>query len=413
MSGLIFFCYTAFRRFLLVAVAAVLLASSVACSGDDDGLGLRGDDELRNLTFVYMMAENSLSGYAEADIKEMMSAAVEIPDDCALIVFVDDVLRPRICRIYSGAKGVVCDTIHTFGKDFVSSGVDNARMVFRRVAERYSAQTLNVVLWSHGSGWVAGRRTPRSRSIGVDNGKNDYSNTDTEVLDIEDIPLLLSEFPVRPTVLMFDACFMQTLETAYALRECAQWIVASPAEIPADGAPYDLLLEHFFAHDVNAAHIVDAYCDAYEDAWGGVVLSVVDCTAMEQLAICCRGLVPAAFERAKGEAVAAFSYLPGGYSSGEVDYYPDFTDANAAMQKALDAVSYGAWRAALDRAVPYRATTGRWYSAVHRINYKVDRENYCGVSMYVPREGERFEAYNADFSSTAWYEAAGWSLTGW
>lgn len=413
MSGFTKFCCTAFRGFLFVAAAVIQLVSLVACSGDDDNSGPYGNDELRNLTFVYMMAENSLSGYATSDIKEMMSAAADIPDDCALIVFVDDVLRPRICRIYNGAKGAVCDTVHTFREDFASSSAANARMVFRWVAERYSAQRLNVVLWSHGSGWVAGGRAPRNRSIGVDNGKNDYSNSDTEVLDIEDIPLLLSEFPVRPTVLMFDACFMQTLETAYALRECAQWIVASPAEIPADGAPYDLLLEHFFALDVNAAHIVDAYCDAYENEWSGVVLSVVDCNAMEQLAACCRELVPTAFERAKGEAVAAFSYLPGGYSSGGVNYYPDFTDANAAMRKALDAASFGVWRAALERAVPYRATTGRWYSAVHSINYKVDRDNYCGVSMYLPCEGERCKDYNADFSSTAWYAAAGWSLTGW
>ncbi len=405
--------YTVLGRFFLVGAVVLLLVSSVACSGDDDSRGPSANGGLRNLTFVYMMAENSLSGYATFDILEMMSAAAEIPDDCALIVFVDDVLCPRICRIRYGTEGAVCDTIYTFEKDFASSGVDNARMVFRWVGERYAAQTVNVVLWSHGSGWVASSRAPGSRSIGVDNGENSYSNAATAALEISDIPLLLAELPVRPSVLMFDACFMQTLETAYELRNCARWIVASPAEIPAEGAPYDLLLEHFFARTISSVDIVDAYCAAYTGKWSGVVLSVVNCDAMEQLAACCRECVPEAFERVRGEAEAAFSYLPGGYSSGGVDYYPDFTDANAVMQKALDAASLVAWREALDRAVPYRATTGRWYSAVHRINYKVDYANYCGVSMYVPREDERCKAYNADFSSTAWYKAAGWSLTGW
>lgn len=397
------------KSFLNIAVVLSLLLS-IACSGDDDS-ETPVNGELRSLTFVYMMAENSLSGYALSDIKEMMSAAVEIPDDCALVVFVDDVSKPRICRIYQGTSGAVCDTIYTFEKDFTSSGVDNARMVFARVNELYRAQTLNVVLWSHGSGWIAGNKSPRQRSIGVDNGKNDYSNATTATLDIKDLACLLAELPVRPTVLMFDACFMQTLEVAYELRGCARWIVASPAEIPAEGAPYDLLMEHFFSSEINVIDIVDAYCLAYARKWSGVVLSVVDCAAMQQLAVCCTGLVPVNFERAKGEIRSAFSYLPGGYSSGGVNFYPDFMDANAVMKMNLDAASYDTWHAALEKAVLYKAATGRWYSAVHGVNYRVDEENYCGVSMYIPREG--FNEYNADFASTAWYKAAGWSLAGW
>ena len=64
-------------------------------------------------------------------------------------------------------------------------------------------------------------------------------------------------------------------------------------------------------------------------------------------------------------------------------------------------------------AVPYRATTGSWYSAVHRTTYKVNNELFCGVSMYLPCEGEDNKAYNTDFSTTEWYTAAGWIGTGW
>ena len=83
------------------------------------------------------------------------------------------------------------------------------------------------------------------------------------------------------------------------------------------------------------------------------------------------------------------------------------------MKQNLPDDEYKIWYSALKKAVPYWRTTGSWYSAVHRTTYKVDKDVYCGVSMYLPREGEGNRLYNTDFSTTEWYSAAGWSQTGW
>ena len=40
---------------------------------------------------VYMMAENSLSQYAQKDIDEMAEAADCIPTDCNVVIYLDDV----------------------------------------------------------------------------------------------------------------------------------------------------------------------------------------------------------------------------------------------------------------------------------------------------------------------------------
>ena len=134
---------------------------------------------------------------------------------------------------------------------------------------------------------------------------------------------------------------------------------------------------------------------------------------MEQLAECSAQYIPKAFERVKGESEKVFSYLPNGYSIAPKYYYPDFSDANAFMKSTLAEDDYEHWRLFLERAVPYWATTGGWYSAVHRKIYNVDKEVCCGVSMYVPREGEKNVFYNTDFATTEWYRVAGWSKTGW
>lgn len=400
---------------LFYTFCSILFFAFASCSNNSDDVvfpAVEGDT-LRNLTFIYIMAENSLSSYAASDIYEMKLAADEIPDDCELLLFVDDVSLPRICRIFFDGVEGQCETLYTFEDDFSSSDVDNARMVFHWINERYPARTLNVVMWSHGSGWISGKNAPCQRSIGVDNDNNSFSNSTAAAIDVDELAMLLQEQPVKPKMLLFDACFMQTLETAYALRASADYIVASPAEIPADGAPYDLLLEHFFAKKFDAKKVVDAYCSDYQNKRDGVVLSMIDCSAMEQLAECSAQYIPKAFERVKGESEKVFSYLPNGYSIAPKYYYPDFSDANAAMKSTLAEDDYEHWRLFLERAVPYWATTGGWYSAVHRKIYNVDKEVYCGVSMYVPREGEKNVFYNSDFATTEWYRVAGWSKTGW
>lgn len=400
---------------LLLALIVALSVSLTSCSnkGSDDVFPNGDSDTLRSLTFVYIMAENSLSSYAASDILEMQLAANEIPDDCELLVFVDDISLPRICRIcFDGLEGR-CEVIHTFEEDFSSSDVNNARMVFNWVNENYPTRSLNVVMWSHGSGWVSGKKAPCQKSIGVDNDNNDFSNSTSAAIDIDELAMLLREQPVKPDMLLFDACFMQTLETAYALRGSARCIVASPAEIPAKGAPYDLLMEHLFAKKFDATKVIDAYCSDYMNMRDGVVLSMIDCSAMEQLAECCARYVPKAFERNNGDAKSAFSYLPNGYILVNKHYYPDFSDANAVMKQNLPDDEYKIWYSALKKTVPYWRTTGSWYSAVHRTTYKVDKDVYCGVSMYLPREGEGNRLYNTDFSTTEWYSAAGWSQTGW
>lgn len=400
---------------LFFAVGITSLMLLAACGKNDSDIDFPSVDKdtLRNLTVVYIMAENSLSGYATSDINEMKMAADEIPDDCELLLFVDDVNLPRICRVFFDGVEGKCETIHDFQDDFTSSDVNNAKKVFDWINENYPAHTMNIVMWSHGSGWISGNKAPCQRSIGVDNDNNNYSNTTSAAIDIDELAILLEGLPIKPNMLLFDACFMQTLETAYALRNSAKWIVASPAEIPANGAPYDLLVKHFFAKKFDAIDIIDAYCSDYFGKSGGVVLSLLDCAAMEQLAECSARYIPSAFDRKNGESEKAFSYLPNGYSLSSKNFYPDFSDANAVMQKNLPAEDYKQWTVALKSAVPYWTTTGGWYSAVHRTTYTVDRSVYCGVSMYVPREGDLNKIYNADFSTTEWYKAAGWSQTGW
>lgn len=403
----------------------------VALSSCSDGIpqlpepSLQAGDTARVMTLVYMMAENSLADYASSDLNEMFSAAESVPDDCYMLAFVDDRKLPRICRFYNSDGVAVCDTVYKFKTDFCSSDIAEMAKVFDVVLENYPAERINIVLWSHGTGWISDmNNSPSQRIIGIDNGHNSYSNQSVESIDISELAAFLGNLPQKPRLLLFDACFMQSVEVAYELRNAVDWIIASPAEIPADGAPYDKITSAFFdvAWDSECDSVVvsavDAllrgYYDNYAGEYYGVVLSAIRCSEMDNLADRSAGLIEQYFSAPEDDVYGSiFSYLPGGYFPSGKAYYPDFYDINDAMLRVLPAGEYEAWRVALDAAVPLKYATDSWYSAPHACLYAVEKERYCGVSAYLPTDNSLFNKYNSDFRSTEWYKAAGWEQAGW
>ena len=134
------------------------------------------------------------------------------------------------------------------------------------------------------------------------------------LFEIEELAALLKRLPTKVGRLMFDACLMQCVESSYALRGAAEWVIASPAEIPGDGALYSTLVPHFFSSD-GTVELMDSYIKAYENEFAGVVLSAVRTEAMQHLADVTYSYVIKYFNvDRRREYADVFAYLPGGKS---------------------------------------------------------------------------------------------------
>ena len=401
---------------------SMLFLSFLQCSCSGDGISgkvvkpdvVEKGDTARRTLLVYMMAENSLDNYAGYDLEEIAAAAADIPSDCRLFVYVDDGSFPTMYqyfRLTDGGSG--SSVFHPFSSDVCSSDTVSLGGVLDFILNDYPTEVLDIVMWSHGDGWLRGARNRAPmRSIGIDNGNNSYSNNVTATIEIEELAALLERLPVKVDRLMFDACFMQCIEVAYALRNSVEWIVASPAEIPGNGADYSTLVPAFFNSDTPYG-LVDVYLDAYEQELAGAVLSVVSPRKSVHLADVTYGYVNKYFDVSKKrEFDDVFAYLPGGKYYGSKTYTSYF-DMNAVMQKYLTADEYLHWRVALDEFVVCSASSPRWYSAVCGRALKYDFLNCCGVSMYMPQNFSYSQRFNEDFRTTEWYSAAGWDAAGW
>ena len=368
---------------------------------------------------AYIAAENSLSygAFHEQDIDEMLQAAGDIPSNSRLLIYLDDTSNPRILSVeQQSGRRPTSRVVHEYPDEQNSGDVETLRTVMEWVCDNYPSSSYGLIFWSHGDAWLPAKATPQ-RSICIDNGRNNYSNSGSK-MDIADVADVLAGFPCLEFIL-FDACFMQAVEVAYELRHVARHVIASPAEIPNPGAPYERMVKPFFSTPFDGAEVVEQYYRMYLDSvmpvfdYGsdryGVSLSVIDCSHLDALVDATAEMITRYVSRdAATDLKGIQRYYPLSSRS-----RPEFYDMNGYMHRLItDEADYVRWKSVFDLAVPYARSTAWWYSN-DAYTQHVDLDNYGGVSCYVPQDRSIYEGLNEKFRATSWYMDAGWHEVGW
>ena len=369
---------------------------------------------------VYIAAENTLAPFFRSDINEMLQAVDDIPENSRLIIYIDDTQMPRLISIERDQEGnPIQKTLFQYTSDLDSGNPETLHQIMTWTTKHYPAHSYGLVLWSHGDGWVVANTNtpPMQRSICIDNNQNTSYSDRGSKMDIAEMSEVLATFP-RLEFILFDACFMQSVEVAYELRHTTKHIVASPAEIPGPGAPYNRIVKPMFASPFDATKIADEYFKAYNDADRenvlqdyGVLLSVVDCDLLEELA------------SVTAEMIIKYADKESALDMRDIQHYcpkpttsrPNFYDMNAYMMRLItDEADYQRWHKALDRTMSYAAATPWWFSIYSNQGREmVDLNVYSGLSCYVPQSEDSYTELNTLFHTTSWYTATGWNKVGW
>lgn len=357
------------------------------------------EDSVDHEIIIYIEAQNNLWSFAYQDIDEIANAHALIPSNCRITIFLDDYSRegkqqyPSIfCYTNKGRKDL-------YSYDTQLESTDSATMVsvLQRIMELTPARRYSLVLWSHGSGWVPAPHRAPTRSFGNDNNGHET-----------DIPVLrgvLENFPTFEYIL-FDACFMQSIEVAYELKETANWIIGSPAEIPDKGAPYDRAMRNLCAANIEG--IVQDYHNAYQEP-KGAPLSAICTSRLDSLSRATADVLPPIFSNHTEPFYISIQRYCG--LMGKTEKF----GMKSAMYHLLDDDAYARWVKVFDWAVPVQSPVNSWTT---RSDYDppallTDPEHYGGVSIFLPMSKYDSNGYTAFFHSYRWYEAAGWKGTGW
>lgn len=306
-----------------------LLCGLIACSdeGVDEVGGMHGD-VCEHTIVMYLMADNNLSSSIYQNAIDAEYGMIGASPSVRLVIYLD---RADVTELYevrylpygSGKEHIrYCKTLKTYPYQ-----TSTKRSVMREVIEDIKrltpSQSYGLVMAGHGSGWfpvpssgTAYHDQKVAPAVGVENSSwsthsqeyffpssmlaepqtrymgYDYEESENGVMmpsyiSTEDMVEALH--PIHFDYIIFDACFMSSVEFLYDMRHTADYIVASPVEIMACGLPYKELISNLASPKHNLANLCDIAKDVYvrDDNFSYVkslALAVIDCSKLEALA---------------------------------------------------------------------------------------------------------------------------------
>ena len=214
-----------------------------------------------------------------------------------------------------------------------------------------------------------------------------YPETQIETTDLADA---MADAGFHTEYILFDACYMSSVEVAYELKDVTHYLIASPTEVLSYGFPYITMGKHLLGTP-NYKGIVDSFISFYSSynlPYGTV--AVTDCTQLDALAAIAQQINAAATEQLVPNGVQIMD----GYSP------TLFYDLGHLMSlKDAGTVLTAAFAEQLEKTVPYKGHTGQYFTALK--DAPVDIKHYSGLNT-----SQGSLNHMADrLSETAWYKA--------
>lgn len=409
---------------LLYSFSLVMMMLLTACSADE--LPTNTSEDIcatrsiggRRTVLIYMAGRNDLHRALNKNLKDIIEGSKQLSSHDNLVVFVrryDSEDTPWIARI---KDGMVTDSVSITDlglhiHDPRACDPEVMRGVMNYVYRRYTAsEDYGLVLWGHGGGWLMQDETPKTRGYGRDDGNHDDSGK--KWINYTTMRNIMAEMP-HLRFIMADCCNFMCLENLYELRECADYAIGSPAEIPWQGAPYKKMLPLLFSDAKDFyVNIVDTY---YLSVGGNLPLSVVRMSEMQQLADATRQVmqsVHATMQQHGEEYLDLTGRIHYNHLDKGQNFLPEyniFHDAGDVIRHNAAEADYQAWLEALDRTVIDRRMAMTWstdkFWSMKYFDFTMNEQDYHGVSMYFEQNPEKgnYGKFNNDIRQYEWYKA--------
>ena len=424
------------NRIIIFFISLLLFT---ACDKNEDPSPAPEPTQAERTVLIYMSGENNLTqdyqypgeSFLADDLVEIIEGSYKVNSKQHLICFVDSVgtnNKPYIIEVSNGKT----KEVYRYESDFYASDPAKFREVLQYTIDNYPAKEYGLVLWGHASGWIVHNDTVPSvlktreatRGYGKDEGWD--TNGSSKWMNITQMAQALETIP-KLKFIFADCCNFMCVEVGYELRNCAEYLIGSPAEIPGEGAPYHLMIEKLFSTSPTFyKDICNCYYDYFFDAytqpdysdWNlegySVPLSVFRLDQMENLADATKQLMQKFMPKYPEQLdLTNLPYYL--YNDRRVIY-----DVKTVFKKYAPESDYNKWLDVFNTAVPYQAVSQRWMSIFDTIRndfytFPQDTESWGTVSMFFPQTyyNSCYFDYNKRIRKLQWYNAVDWASYGW
>ena len=418
-----------------ILICAIAVFAAMSCSdgldipystrthgyGSSDGSASRAETELKKRTLLlYSAGYNSLSASLTDDIDDICDGYVPYgyPYCDNLLIFASNYntgRTPCLIKVYrTRDEEVVRDTVRFWPEGTSAVDTETLAEVLSYVKDNYPSAEYGMIFSSHATGWLpegtmssgefpsAGEDSAEPQDEGRKMQRSIGQDISTKAeMDVKDFAAAI---PFKLKYIIFDACLMGGVETAYELRDKCEHLVFSQAEILADGMVYTNMVNRLLGRNPSdIVGVAEDYFTHYDSMTGddrSATISVVDCSGLESLADACKVI----FDAQKG-AIPGIS--PGNVqlANYRTAYFYDFRDILTEIMPEEELADVDA---ALERCIEYKANTEYFFS--DWLNKSFRFETFCGLSMYLPSavSSSDREDSNAYYSKYQWAQDTGY-----
>lgn len=399
----------------------LLFGLLVACTEDDEPTvnpePTPADESVTVLS--YLIANNNLDDFMVQNVCIMYDGLAVMTEPATLLIYWDgqtavgkNKSKHLILKYETDGKGKIngkkaLETTSSWKEVFdeavilkeypdqLSTDKEVMATVLQDMAKFSPTQNLGLIVGSHGSSWY---NTIYTRALGYDGSTSNAINLPDMVEAMETL-----EKPFE--FILFDACYMGTMEVAYEFRHVADYQISSVMEVPAYGFPYDYFLGDLFKGTVEGykevcQSFVDYYKSVYDEgktAWGTIAL--IDSKEVD-------GMTQVVREQIVAHKDTLASYVPKriqeyGRQAGQGIAH----DLEHFVRDLNGGETPQAFAEQLEKTVLYKGCLEE--ARYTPYNYDVDATNYCGLGIYIPQSNK--SKWNPYFKTLDWYEASGWN----
>lgn len=382
------------KKVLTFALTAILLASCAFTQKISDS---------KTMTLLVYMAGNNQLGqdFAQRNLMAMKVALGNSMNDCNLLVYYDRRDSVGTCPMLMHIHDSKIDTVRCYPRQ---SSVDSKVLsgVIDEVLTDWPSEYYGLLLWSHGMGWLPTSKLhfaapnlgyAQTRTFGIE--ANPEGPLTYRCMEIEDLAAAIpdGEFDY----IVFDACYMGNIEVAYALRNKANYIISSSAEVRDSGFPYqDVTRDLLNGNLMKVCAQIFNYTESQPASEkNSIALSLVKTSELENLASAFGNIVAGrrkAISQMDISGIQCFDRFTNHVFFDLEDVAAHITDNREQLAE---------FKAILGNCIQYNQSTDYIYFA----NDSLKVDSYCGLSVFVPLQEYEASGLNSAFRRTDWSKA--------
>ncbi len=273
-------------------IVLVLNASLCSCSNEEEPEIV----ETQNTIFMYLPWSGNLTNYFYQNVRDLESSICEnggLGNNRVVVFMSTSTTEASMYEIVYENGNCTHLPLQSYSNHPFTT--EQGLTTLLQDLNGYSqSKSYSMIIGCHGMGWLpvkASRANCIEEKCHYEYGSGDLMTryfggiTQEYQTDISTLANALANVNMKMEYILFDDCYMSTIEVAYELKDVTNYLIASTCEVMAYGMPYATMGKHLLGSPDYKA-ICDEFYDFYsnyEDMPCGT-LSVTDCSQLEEMA---------------------------------------------------------------------------------------------------------------------------------